>query len=96
MIRVVRLLMLLVFVSIQSIGLVSSVMAADKISDLATVSTNGFELIPQVDKKTVTDTYNTLAKSNSGNRHQFWDKYNETAKNLAEDPKNGVAKQLAT
>jgi hypothetical protein len=50
MIRIAKIVMLLMFVSIQLIGLVGSAIAADKISDLPTASTNGFELIPQATK----------------------------------------------
>ncbi len=97
MIRFAKILSLLMFMSIQLIGFFGSVMAADTIADLPTANTNWFELIPKVDKDDITKTYDAVAKwvKKDGNRHQFWDKYNEEASTLAKG-KDGVAKQLAT
>jgi hypothetical protein len=50
MIRFIKIAVLLIFISIQSIGLVGSVMAADKISDLPTYNASSFELIPEASK----------------------------------------------
>jgi hypothetical protein len=89
MIRIGRIALLVMFVSIQLLWLMGSAVAKD-IENLPKTNTSGFQLIPEVGDKKIQDTYDTLVKKNNGNKHQFRDKYNQTATGL------NVNEQLAT
>ncbi len=85
MIRFAKIAMLLMLMSIQSIGFVGSVMAQDTIKDLAAADKSSFALIPKATSGVVAKTYQDLSKGdtkNPWNRHQFWEAYNTKAKAL--------------
>ena len=82
MIRFAKIAVLLLFISMQSIGFVSYVMAQDTVSPLPSADKSSFALIPKATPGVVADTYKSLAKDNNGNKHQFRDKYNEKATKL--------------